>query len=106
MYLVHVFLTAPKSCLRNDVIGDDLSTNDPADELEHIDLRPAGLGKFYGFPYCHTGWYLIFRPQLSARLFIHADSNQGYGDLPPPWNVTYPVGDDAMGRPLSRTRPG
>lgn len=40
---------------RNDIIGDDLSTNNPADELEKIDLRPAGLGKFYGFPYCHTG---------------------------------------------------
>ena len=42
----------------NAVIGDAASTNNPADELELVNLDNAGkgtVGKFYGFPYCHTG---------------------------------------------------
>ena len=39
----------------NAYIGDNASNNNPADELEFVDLTPGKLGKFYGFPFCHTG---------------------------------------------------
>ena len=37
------------------VIGAEASNENPADELNLVDLRSAGLGKSYGFPFCHTG---------------------------------------------------
>ena len=39
----------------NDIIGDNASTNNPADELEFVDLSAGKFGKFFGFPFCHTG---------------------------------------------------
>ncbi|KAI5118404.1 hypothetical protein M0805_007538 [Coniferiporia weirii] len=39
----------------NTVIGDSGSTDNPADELEFVELQGQSV-KFYGFPFCHTGF--------------------------------------------------
>ena len=51
----------------DDFVGEEGAVDNPADELELVSLNVgasvgADTGKFYGFPFCHTGFAPLPEP--------------------------------------------
>ena len=63
----------------DDFVGEEGAVDNPADELELVSLNvgagagAADTGKFYGFPFCHTGFAPLPEPfdvVEPVRLFV------------------------------------